>query len=42
MPQGTGLSMLGSMSHMTDARITERISELIDDPDRWANDATED
>ncbi|MBX8996910.1 type II toxin-antitoxin system HipA family toxin [Corynebacterium testudinoris] len=42
VPWGAQPSQLGSMSHITDARIAERIHEIIEDPDHWVDDGDED
>lgn len=42
VPRGAQPSQLGSMSQITDARIAERIQEIIEDPDHWVDDSNED
>ncbi|MGR4010832.1 HipA domain-containing protein [Leucobacter sp. 1207-22] len=42
VPQGAEPSQLGSKSQITDARIAERIQEIIEDPDHWVDDSDED
>lgn len=42
VPQGAQPSQLGSMSQITDARIAERVQEIIEDPDHWVDDSDED
>lgn len=42
VPWGTQPSQLGSKSQNTDARIAERILEIIEDPDHWVDDSDED
>lgn len=42
VPHGTEPSQLGNLSQITDARIAERIQEIIEDPDHWVDGSDED
>lgn len=42
VPRGARPSQLGSLSRISDARIAERVHEIVQDPDHWVHDSDED